>query len=329
MSKMMVTTIGGATQDLMFYTDEAELINNKTNLLKQQLIGFEYGAKLYSDQFYLTFGGGGANAAVNFASLGLKTQTILAIGSDTTGQAILNNLKARKVNTSLIQIVKAKNSGVSAIVNVGSFNEHVIFAYRGANNCLDLSEKFVKKINSSWVYLTSLQASSGHRIEALFKHCEQKKISIFWNPGHDQLKLGLKKLAKFIKNTAVFDLNRDEALELLVGLNQGQVKNNINFILKSLHAWGQKLTVVTDGPRGAYVYDGKKVYFRAALKKKGINTTGAGDAFGSAFTAGLIKYNWDIEKALKLGILNSNAVIMKVGAQVGVLQEKDLKKYNL
>jgi len=66
------------------------------------------------------------------------------------------------------------------------------------------------------------------------------------------------------------------------------------------------------------------IYFRPALKRKGINTTGAGDAFGSSFVAGLIKYN-DIEQALKLGILNSNSVIMKIGAQEGLLYSKDIK----
>lgn len=327
--KTLVTTIGGATQDIMFYTDEAELIDNKNNLLKQKLIGFEYGAKLYSKEVYLTFGGGGANAAANFSSLGLKTQSILSLGKDEIGQAIINNLRQRKIETNLLQINSQKNSGVSAIVNVGSFNEHVIFAYRGANECLDLSEKIVNKIKTPWVYLTSLRASSTYRIEALFKHCENKKIQLAWNPGHDQLKLGLKKLAKFIAQVTVFDVNRDEALELLVSLGKGEIKNNINFILKALHRYGQKFTVVTDGARGAYVYDGQKVYFRAAVKKKGINTTGAGDAFGAAFVAGIIKYDYDLDKALKLAILNSNSVIMKIGAQVGILKAEDLKKYNL
>jgi sugar/nucleoside kinase (ribokinase family) len=327
--KMDITTIGGATEDMMFYTEEAELIDNKNNLLKQKLIGFEYGAKLYSKEVYLTFGGGGANAAANFASLGLKTQSIIAVGYDNTGEAILQNLKQRKIATNLVQRVDKKNSGISAVINVGSFNEHVIFAYRGANECLDLSEKVVKKIKTPWVYLTSLHATSTHRIEALFKHCQHKNIKIAWNPGHDQLKLGLKKLARLIAQTTVFDVNRDEALELLVSVKQAQVKNNINFILKSLHAYGQKFTVVTDGARGAYVYDGQKVYFQAAFKKKGVNTTGAGDAFGSAFVTGLIKYKDDVDKALKLAIINSNSVIMKIGAQVGILSVTDLKKHNL
>ena len=60
-----------------------------------------------------------------------------------------------------------------------------------------------------------------------------------------------------------------------------------------------------------------------------IPVTGAGDSFGSAFVAGLIKYDWNIDKALKLAILNSAHVIKKIGAQEGLLKSSDLKKYKL
>ncbi len=325
-----VTTIGGAAQDLMFYTDEMELIDNKKNdLLRQRLVAFEYGAKIYSKKVYLTWGGGGANTAVNFTSLGISSQAIVAVGDDLIGRAMISHLKNRKVSTRFIQKKAKADTGISFIVNVGQANEHVIFAYRGANDQLDLSENLVKKINTPWIYLTSLSGNFNKNLEHIFYHSERKKIKIAWNPGANQLKLGLKKLAKYMKLCAVFDVNRDEALELLVGLKGAKVKDNINYILKNLHKYGQKLTVVTDGPHGAYVYDGHKIYFRPALKKRGINTTGAGDAFGSAFVAGLIKYHWDLTKALKLAIISSNAVVMKIGAQEGLLKARDLKKYNL
>ena len=53
MIKNTVTTIGGATRDIMFYTDDMVLIDNKADLLRQKLIGFEYGAKVYSEDVYL------------------------------------------------------------------------------------------------------------------------------------------------------------------------------------------------------------------------------------------------------------------------------------
>ena len=129
--------------------------------------------------------------------------------------------------------------------------------------------------------------------------------------------------------TCVFIVNRDEALELLVSDKKIQNKNNINFILRNLHKAGQQVTVVTDGRKGAHVYDGKKIYSHKAIGGVGINTTGAGDSFGSALVAGLIKYDWNIDKALKLAIVNSAHVIKKIGAQVGLLKTSDLKKYKL
>ncbi len=324
MLKNKITTIGGATRDIMFYTDDMILIDNKKDLLRQKLIAFEYGAKLYSKNVYLTFGGGGANTAISLASLGIKTQTILSVGSGSIGSHIINNMKKAGINIKLIQRNKKLNTGTSFIVNVGKNNEHVIFAYRGANSEINLSSKVVKKINTPWVYLTSLSDNFIPKLNTLFSHCNKKNISIFWNPGSDQLKLGLKKLAKYFKKTTVLQVNRDEALELLYSLDKN-TKSNIRQNIKKLHNYGQYLTVITDGPKGAYIYDGQKIYYQAALKRKGINTTGAGDSFGSALMAGIVKYKWDLNKALHLAILNSNSVIMKIGAQKGLLNVKDIK----
>ena len=52
-------TIGGATEDITFYTAEGLLINNKKDLTKQKLLAFEYGAKIKIDKSFSGFGGGG------------------------------------------------------------------------------------------------------------------------------------------------------------------------------------------------------------------------------------------------------------------------------
>jgi len=325
----IITTIGSSTMDTMFYTDQMVLMDNKKDLLQQKLIGFEYGAKISSQNVTTTFGGGGANAAVNFASLGLKVQLVSSLGTDAIGQSILNNLKEKKVDIHLIQKNSKKITDNSFIVNVGSFNEHVIFSCRGAYEDIDLSLATVQKIKTPWIYLTRLSANFFPKLANIFEQVRSRKIKIAWNPGADQLQLGLTRLHRFMADTYVFDVNRDEALELIIKIKGKDFKNNINVLLKELHKFGQKLTVITDGPKGAYVYDGKKVHFHPALKRKGLNTTGAGDAFGSAFVAGLIRYHGDIEKSLRLGIWNSNSVIMKIGAQVGILTVADLKKHNL
>jgi len=329
MLKPTITTVGGATRDIMFYTDDVVFVNNPRDLLRQKLMAFEYGAKLYSDQVYLTYGGGGANTAVSFASLGVRSQCLASIGDDFIGHDLIKHFKNRGVSSSLMQRQKNIGSGLSFIVNSGSHKEHVIFAYRGANDRLDLSPAKLRQIKTPWLYLASLSGKFRGSLNSLMQHVEKNKIKLAWNPGHAQLKLGLKKLTPFMKRTSVFIVNRDEALELLVRGGNSQVKNDIKYLLRHLHASGQRITVITDGPKGAYIFDGKKVYFHPALKRKGINTTGAGDSFGSGFVAGLIRHNWNIDKALRLAILNSNSVIMKVGAQEGLLTVSDLRKYKL
>ena len=68
-----------------------------------------------------------------------------------------------------------------------------------------------------------------------------------------------------------------------------------------------------------------------SLGWKAKEPTGAGDSFSSGFLSGIIK-NLSIEKALKWGILNSGFCIQKLGAQNGLLTEKQIieleKKYN-
>jgi sugar/nucleoside kinase (ribokinase family) len=80
-----ITTIGSALYDVMFYTDEAVLTYNPTDILRQRLISFEYGAKIYSKDAHFVGGGSAANVAVTFANLGIKTQIISAVGNDFLG----------------------------------------------------------------------------------------------------------------------------------------------------------------------------------------------------------------------------------------------------
>ncbi len=317
-----ITVIGGAVYDIMFYADNVLLIDNRQDILRQKLAAFEYGAKVYSDKVYLVNGGSGANVAVALANFGLKTQLLCRLGHDFLGQDIVANLKKKKVSTKLIQFDHKHQTGLSFVANVGKDNEHVIFAYRGANDYLDLD---VNKINTPFVYLTSLPKNYTKQMDRLFHKISKKKIKLAWNPGTYQLQLPAKKLREYFSQTHILIVNRDEALEILA---KHQVKNNIKDLLKNLHKFGQKITVITDGAKGSYAFDGEQVFFQAVKKVKTLNTTGAGDSFGSGFLAAWIKYR-DVKKALTLGSYNSAAVVSKIGAQVGLLQASDLKKYKI
>lgn len=329
LTKRGITVIGGSTQDIMFYTNEAVILDNKKDLLRRRLVAFEYGAKIHSQRVYFSYGGGGANTAASLSSLGIKTKIITSVGHDAIGRDLLFHLMRRGVNIGLAHIRTNIGTAMSFVVNVGQSNEHVLFAYRGANDYLSLTDKIISKINTAWIYANSIAKIPHARLANFFTHCLHKKLFIAWNPSAQEINWGFKKLSKCLNQRLVLIMNRDEALQLAASIDPASaVKNNIKYLFKKLHKY-QKLTVITDGANGAYVFDGQKIYYRKAINHKPVSTLGAGDAFGSAFVAGLIRYNWNIVKALHLGMLNSGSVVSKVGAQAGIMTKADLKKYKL
>lgn len=329
MSKFDVVTIGSAVKDVTFYTDKFKVISTPQNLTAQKMLAFEYGAKISATGSFNGFGGGGANSAITFSRLGFKTVSLTAVGQDDTGTAIINNLKKNKVDTNLVQKIPNHNTAISFIISTDKKDkDRTVFTDRGADNYLDLSPKKTASLNSSWVYLTSLSGKNHLKnIAAIFNLTNKKKIKVSWNPGSTQLQVGKRYLAPFLMQTDILIVNKDEAIELaLSGIKLGKKNpNHLNrpiYLLNILQEWGPKVVLLTDGKRGAWAYDGKKIYKQNILNRKVVDTTGVGDAFGSAFTAGMIHTKGDIQKSLRWGAINSGSVVTQVGAQNGIVNLK-------
>lgn len=320
-------TIGGSTEDITFYTDEGVLINNKKDLLRQRLLAFEYGAKIRIDKSFSTFGGGAANAAVNFSRLGFNSACFTCLGNDARAKRVINNFKEQGVSLNFIKKVKDQPTGYSFLL-VGTENEHIVFSDRGANHELSITSAELRKLkNTNWIYITSL---SGAWRDVLKKVFTLKKVKIAWNPGGEQLRAGALALKKYFKNTTVLCLNKDEAIELVVSDPKYKKKdkkflNNSRNLQKIIKSWGPEVVVITKGKQGTDVYDGECFYHQNIIKeKKRVDTTGVGDAFNSSFVAGLELYEGDIKKAMRLGLQNTASVIAEVGAQNGLLNKKDI-----
>ena len=321
-------TVGGSTEDITVFTREGIVIENKDNILQQRLFAFEYGAKLQVDQAYSTFGGGAANAAVCLAKLGLKAAALVALGENGRGERIIENFRASKVDTGLIQRIKGEVSGFSFLL-AGQEHEHVIFSNRAANKKLSIGHREIKALDSaSWVYITSLSGKWREVLNNVFK----TKSRIAWNPGHVQLHAGFKAIGKYLKKTTVLSVNKDEAIELVVTNPKYKKKdkrwlNNVRNLLKAIKECGVKIVVITKGKYGADVYDEKKFYHQDILQeRRRMDTTGVGDAFGSTFVAGLELFNNNIPKAMYMSAKNTASVISLQGAQNGLLTRRTILK---
>lgn len=322
-------TIGGATRDIAFFTDEGLLLDNKRDLLRQKLLAFEYGAKIRIDKFVNLFGGGAVNTAVNLTGLGFKTATLVEIGDDENGRAILKNIKDRKIISTLVKINKKADSGSSFIL-ITSSGERIIFTTRGVNDYLTFNTERLQAITEAKnIYIASLSGSWLKDLRQIFASDHKK---IFWNPGATQYEKGVKILSPFFKKTYCLMVNRDEALALVLSdpttaksshLFLADIKN----LLKIIKSYGPKIVMITDGKNGASVYNGINFYQQKVVKeKKHLDTTGIGDCYNSTFAAGLLLYKGDIKKASYLASKNSANKISYLGAQNGLLTKKELIK---
>lgn len=329
--KFDIITIGGATEDIILHTKESVLIDNKADILKQKLLAFEYGAKIKIEESNAYFGGGAANVAVAASLLGLKTAALVAIGDDSRGAGVLKNFKKKGVDVSLVKILKNKATGFSVLV-LGADYEHIAFTAREANSELVIAKADIAKLkNTDWLYVSSLSGRWEAVLGAVFKNLTGK-VKIAWNPGRVQLQSGVKTLGKYLKNTPVLIMNKDEAIELVASDKKFQdaeieFLNDINNLLPIIRGFGPIIVVVTDGGNGAHAFDGENYYYQPIIKRvKEVDSTGVGDSFGASFIVGLEIYKNDIKKALALGAKNSAANIQQEGAQNGLLTKKDIKK---
>lgn len=321
MKKFDVVSVGTALQDTIFYTADAETMENpKFDPTKLKLIGFEYGAKIQSDEVCRSFGGGAANTVTGMARLGMKTAALVSIGKDDIGNNLEKSFQKEGIDRSLLQYQTKHATGFSFLVVENRSNEHVVFAHYGANKYLNITPGVLSRFETKWFYVSSL---SMPKWALAMKQLAAIGANIAWNPGSIQLKEP-QVIRTLLPKITVLILNKDEATELALFTgyhlpSKSKKKIPIRALAKHLFSLGPKLVLITNGRHGSQVYDGDKFYFAKPNPDHPKDTTGAGDCFGSSFTTGLIKFSGDIEKALYLGIVNSTSLVAQAGAQHGLL----------
>lgn len=328
-----IITIGGATRDITFLTDKGRVADTPENLTEQRLLGFEYGAKIRSEEVYMNFGSGACNAAASFVKMGLNVAVCARIGDDENGKSVLANLEARKIDTSLMQKDEELNTGFSfVVINKGGEGERIIFVHKGASNNLSVGREAIK--NAEWIYLTALCGDWEAELEKIYEAvtpgiAQKNRVRLLWNPGEIEIGEGKAKLAKMLGAVDILVVNKDEAIEL-VGSDRGMKLgndeiNDVDKLIAAIKNWGVKNVVITDGKNGACLSTQEGVFKAPALIAKQVDTTGAGDAFGAGLLAGYI-ITGDFEKALKFGILNSSGTVGEYGAQNGIITRQQAEE---
>lgn len=301
--KFDVVTFGSSTVDVFVNTDVSK---------RKGMISYPIGSKILIEDLKFDWGGGGTNTAVAFSRLGLKTGFIGKIGNDENGRKILDSLKKEKISF-LGSKVEGK-SGYSVILD--SKNEdRTILTHKGLNDNLSIREIKISKMNTGWLYYSSLLGKSFKTQKDLAKKLVKKGTKLAFNPSEYLIKE--KNINPLLKITEVLILNKEEA-QLILKKRKGRVEE----LLEKLYRKGPNTVVITNKDKEVKAYDGNKFYSIVPNKKiKVVERTGAGDAFASGFVAGIIAEK-NIDQCLKIGKDESESVIRYFGSKNKLLKRK-------
>ncbi|MCI0531807.1 MAG: carbohydrate kinase family protein, partial [candidate division Zixibacteria bacterium] len=205
----------------------------------------------------------------------------------------------------------------------------VIINYQGERTILsyypDAEGGFEVKdeVEPGWVYLTTAGKSYEAFYQEAVEWAKKSRAKIAFNPGSRQIKDGIEKNRFAYEAAEIIFINKEEAARLLhVNANDASIKD----LLSGMRGVGPKLVIITDGPDGAYSFDGNEYLFMPIVPGPVVERTGAGDAFGSGFLAGIMQ-GLPVKEALRWGTCNSGSVLMYVGPQRGLLTKDQMVEW--
>ncbi len=309
--------IGDITTDafIRLSGDDATVVKDDHKKIK---LCFNFGDKIeYDEVIEVPAVGNSPNAAVSAHRLGLNSALVANLGDDHYGKQSLNQLQKEGVSTDFVKVH----------TDIGS-NYHYVLWYEEERTILVKHHEYPYEMPDvgapRWFYLSSLgeQSFSFHKDIAhyLSRH-EGTKLA--FQPGTFQIRLGHRALKDIYEMTEIFFCNTDEARRILE-----TEEKDMQTILRNMRQLGPKIVVITDGPSGAYAYDGEHIWYVPMYPDPAppVDRTGAGDAFASTFTS-MIALGKTIPEALVRAPINSMSVVQKVGAQEGLLTLPEIEEW--
>ncbi|VAW27954.1 Sugar kinase, ribokinase family [hydrothermal vent metagenome] len=248
------------------------------DLILNQIDGFpEVGKEILADKMTLTLGSSSAICASNLSSLGLKVAFIGKLGNDIFGRFIIDQLKDKGVDTSLIIIDDKLKTGATIALSYGE--DRAMVTHQGAMSHLSINDIDSKKLKQAkHLHFSSYFFQPGFKnsLDTLFKKAKQAGLStsldVQWDPS-EKWNLDLKKVLPFVD---VFIPNEVELLNLTGQANLNSAINKTKNLSKYL--------IVKRGVKGSILcYEDKKITKAPFLNKNVVDTIGAGDSFNAGF----------------------------------------------
>ncbi len=270
--------------------------------------------------------GNSPNAAVSATKLGLSVSLLSHIGNDKEGEETTRALMKHYVGLTGINISLNKKTNVHYVLH---FKDDRTILVNHEHYNYDFKREIIALGGvPEFIYLSSIGSGTEQYHTDIIDYVKNNEVQLVFQPGTFQISKGYAGFHEIYESSLLVIVNVEEAELLLNSTKWKKANYNKKSLAKLLHNFGQKLTIVTDGPNGCYLFDGNYSYFLPIYPdpKPPVERTGAGDAFASTVTAFLQK-GMSIQEAILRGPVNSMNVVQYIGAQEGLLTIEQINEH--
>lgn len=257
-------------------------------------------------------GGAPVNVALRVQSLGNKAVVISAIGNDSYGKKLVEEIKAYEANLEHIQVNESYETSQVLV----QLDAHGSASYEIKMPCawddIKLLDKDIEAVKASDAFIFgSLIARSETSRETLFSLLQSAAFKVFdvnlRTPHYTQ-----ENLLHLIKQADFVKFNDDELYEICgnLGFKNKSAEECIKFIADYA---GVSQICVTLGEEGAILFRNNTFYYNKGYKIAVVDTVGAGDSFLATLISQLLNGSKP-QKAIDMACAVGAIVASKSGA---------------
>lgn len=353
---MRALCVGSAMLDTVVVVDDDDIERVTMHNATASFLLMEQGRKIDASSITHHVGGGGVNAAVASARLGVETAALVKIGEDVNGEKVLLKMQEEGIRQDTVGRSAVAPTGSAVMISSHDRNA-TIFIDRGANRSMksaDLDRANVGEFDL--VYVSTLSDQSSEQYPPLVSKASEAGAFIAANPGIRQLTKRGSTLMPILDKIDVLGLNTVEALTLTRNLPATSLKSAaieaekidldlpedgppllvqgfssdlgtvpfLEYVL-AIRSQGARGVLVTDGANGAYLAFKDSLFYCPTLKAEVKGTAGAGDSF-TATLATLLAAGEDPAYALQAAAVNASSVVSFVDTQTGLLDRATIDR---
>ncbi len=283
-------------------------------------------------------GGAPANVAVGLARLGSRTAFIGKVGDDSLGRFLYDTLAKEGINLNNMILTDEAKTALSVVtLDKEGDRSFDFFGEESADRLLTKDEIDEELFGDFKIFhfgsISMINEISRKATLYALELADQADMYISYDPNlRETLWDDLDKAKKVIKSVLgqvdILKVSKEELdfLTGFAGIEEGaeQIKNKNQL----------SLVLITDGDKGVYFYKDKLMHV-PAQKVKAVDTTGAGDAFVSAFLNRIDESNYkleemtneEIEEICKFANHCSALVVKKEGAMSKLPTKEEVRDF--